>query len=299
MTAPPPYRRATVLASLVLLVPFACAAGAAAQPAPVDDRPCSDPCFQAARGGRSECTSSANGVFLDAVDGCLERDHLCVDACRSLRQDCRDSTGTGAALVACGAELAARKEGCRQRFPIGSERRENCIDRAQLADFHCRRDVRRSFRRALADCRQAFDQCAEACGPGAPPGGAATCRAEGKAALQSHLADCRRTFRVTARACFNKDVTCVQDCADARTACGAPTQTTLDAALAACRMQEGAALAACQAGNPGGSAALDQCVTTARASAFTCRDAALQASAPGFAACAQQYVGCVRACPPA
>jgi hypothetical protein len=260
-------------------------------------RPCSDPCFQAAQASFRDCVSSARGVFLDAVDGCLERDHTCVDACRSQHQECRDSTGSGAELLACSVELAAKKAECRSRFRLGSERRENCIDRAQLEGFRCRREVGRRFRSALRDCRQAFDACAGACGPGGPPGGPVTCRAEGKSALETALAECRQTFQTTARACFNKDVSCVQDCADARNVCAAPTQATLDAALAACLTQEGAAIAACRTANPAGGAALQQCVTAAQADAFSCRDAALDASAPGFADCAGQYVLCVRACP--
>jgi hypothetical protein len=63
--------------------------------------------------------------------------------------------------------------------------------------------------------------------------------------------------------------------------------------------QESTELAACQAANPGGGAALDDCVAAAQASAATCRGAALEASAPGFAACVEQYVGCVRGCPAA
>jgi hypothetical protein len=35
----------------------------------------------------------------------------------------------------------------------------------------------------------------------------------------------------------------------------------------------------------------------ARADGTTCRDAALQAAAPGLAACEAGYVACVRACP--
>jgi hypothetical protein len=107
------------------------------------------------------------------------------------------------------------------------------------------------------------------------------------------------TFQVTASACLEKDATCVQDCADARVTCGAPTQSTLAAALAACAAQTSAAVAACGAANPGGGASLQQCITVAQANAPVCRDAALQAAAPGFAACVQPYVSCVRACPPA
>ncbi len=273
----------------------ACAAGAATPP----ERPCSAPCFQAARSEFRTCLSDAQGVSRDTLDGCLERDHTCVDACREQRQDCRDGTGVGVELVACDLSLAAEKARCRNTFPPGSIRRERCISQAQVEHFRCRRTVRQSFRRALRECRDAFTQCAAACGPGAPPGGAGTCRADTKAALEEDLASCKLPFQVTASACFNRDVSCVQDCADARAACSAPTQATLVTALAACTAAQAAAVAACVAANPGGGSALEQCITTAQADAFDCREAALKAAAPGFAACAAPYVSCVRACPPA
>jgi hypothetical protein len=50
--------------------------------------------------------------------------------------------------------------------------------------------------------------------------------------------------------------------------------------------------------NPPDSSALDSCITAAQANAAVCRDAALNAAAPGLAACVQPYVACVRACPP-
>jgi hypothetical protein len=279
--------------ALAALVAATCAL---AQPAP-SSRPCSDPCFRAASAEFRDCTSSARGAFMDAVDGCVEGARTCVDACRTRRQDCRDGTGAGAALATCALERDAAKDRCRARFPLGSRLREICLSKAEIAHFRCRSGVRRGFLRALQDCRQAFLQCAGACPPGSPPGGGDACRAEGKAARSAALATCKQAFQVTARACFDKDVTCVQGCADARDACGAPTQATLTAALGACVTQETAALAACRAANPGGGPALDDCVTAVQAGAATCRDAALAAAAPGFAACAAQYVGCVRGCP--
>ena len=127
----------------------------------------------------------------------------------------------------------------------------------------------------------------------------AACRAAGRSARQAALLACKTTFRVTASGCVNKDVTCVQDCGDGRDACNAPTQATLDAANASCDAQRSAELAACQAANSGGGTALEQCITTVQANAFTCRDAALDAAAPGFGACTATNVGCIRACPPA
>ena len=264
-----------------------------------NSRQCTDPCLQAARGALKECTSSAHGAFTDALDGCLERDHTCVDACRSMRQDCRDSTSVGPALAACGVELDARQAECRNSYPLAPKRRARCIYEAEVAAAQCRRRAFRHGRQELRDCRLAFQQCADACGPGGPLGGVDACKTEAKTATQSVLSGCRLTYQVTASACIDKDLTCTQGCVDAREACTAPTQATLDAAIQSCLTQEAAAIAACQAVNPGGGTAFQQCVTTAQASAATCRDAALMAAAPGVAACIPPYVSCVRGCPPA
>lgn len=276
----------------VLVVVFQASAGTAAT-----TRQCSDPCLQAARGTAKECTSSASGAFLTALDGCLEREHTCVDACRWNRQECRDDTGIGAELAACQLELAVARAEC-DRFPR-PKARVRCIYQAQVAAFRCRSRASRRVRRDFLRCESQFKQCANACGPGGPAGGVGTCRSEAKAASRSVLAGCRGAYQVTASACIDKDLTCAVDCVDARETCNAPTQATLDAALATCTAQEQAAVAACVAANPDGGSALEACITTAQATAFDCRDDALEAAAPGFAACAGQYLACVRGCPSA
>ena len=299
MTQRPDEERLNAHWSLLLLfvVVLGASAGIAAPTLPA--RPCHDPCLQAARDARAECVSSASGAFTDAFGACLERDQECINACRFQLGECRDSTGAGADLFACQLELEAAKDRCRNEFPLGSRRREICINRAQVAGFQCRRTVLRNLRRALRDCRSAFGQCANACAPGGPPGGVATCKADAKAAHQADLASCKATYQVTASGCINKDVTCVQGCGDARDACSAPTQSMLAAAIMACTAQEKAAAAACVQANPGGGSALDQCVTTAQANAFACGQTALEAAGPGITACTQQHLGCVKACPAA
>jgi hypothetical protein len=239
------------------------------------------------------------GAFTDALYGCLPRDPGCIGACRFQLEDCRDSTGAGDALVACQVELKGAKDRCRSRFPLGSRKRATCIDRAQADAFRCRRGVLRNFRHALRDCRSAFSGCADACAPGGPAGGVDACTADAKAELQSDLATCKATFEVTASAAINKNATCVQGCGDARDACNAPTTSTLLAATVACTMQEKAAAQACAQANPGGGAALEECLMTAQSNAFACRQAALNAAKPALTACTVQYLGCVKACPAA
>ena len=258
-------------------------------------------CLRAAGAGFEECTSSATGAFQDTLDSCLARDHECVQACRWQRQSCRDSTGFGAELVACGMQRVVDTARCRERFALvprkARMRRASCIDRAQSKELHCRRESRRRLRRALAGCDRAFHHCASACGPGQPPGGTHVCRAQGTGAFHAVVADCTLTFHVTANSCLNKDGICVQECSDARGTCTAPTQATLGTALAACTTQEAAAVTACHAANPAGGAPFQQCVTGAQAAAADCRDVALAAAAPGVATCVPPYVTCVHGCP--
>jgi len=258
-------------------------------------RLCNAPCLQTARAERRSCEAQAGASFLDGIDGCLERDHTCVNACRSQRQECREDTGADAQLLGCVDKTQQAKDQCRSKFATGSNKLESCIDQAQLAGFQCRKTVRRTFRGPLRACRRAFDPCAQACGPGTPPLGSRVCKAEERRTLEAARAECKTTFVATSRACVNRDGACIQDCAATRQACNAPTQATLDAARAACRTQEVAAIAACQAA---GGSGLEQCITTAQSDAFTCRDTAVDAAKPGFAACTQQHLGCVAACPP-
>jgi hypothetical protein len=229
----------------------------------------------------------------------LRRAVTCVDACRSLRQDCRDGTDLGADLARCDAELAAANQRCRTDFPPGSIRRSACLDRAEAESFRCRRRATVVTAKAFRECRSAFQSCARACGPGTPPDDTSTCKSDGKAAFTADIHDCRRAFQVTLSACIDKTPECVPDCTDARATCIVPTQATLTAALATCAAQTKAGLAACAAANPAGSAALQQCVEGVQATAATCRDAALSAATPGLEACGKQYIGCVRACPAA
>ena len=263
---------------------------------------CHDACLTAARGAYRRCTSSATGAFQEAVSGCIERQHECVQACRTQRRDCRDLTGTAAELEQCDTQLTTDVAQCMAEFPLVPKRsrmqRARCIAKAQIASFRCHTDVLRRFRQKLAGCSRDFDQCTNGCpAGGGPPGGSGVCKAQGKTAFRSVLADCTLTFRVTSQGCINRDIRCVQDCGNARLACQAPTQATLEAALATCATTRASAISACHAANPGG-AALQQCITAAQADAADCGDAAVQAAAPGLAACVEPFVGCVHACPP-
>jgi len=278
------------LAVIVLAVTTASLAAAAGT------RQCSDACLGAAGAERTDCVRSASGVFLDTAQGCIGREVVCVDACATERQDCRDATSLGADLLRCDLDRRATELRCRASFPLRPRRLAICIAQARVAGFRCRRGAFQTLRRELKDCRTQFRACAGACRPSQPPG-SKECRAEAKTALRDALDQCKHAYRATSSACIDKDVGCVEDCADARETCNAPAQGALDAALAACSAARTDAVAACQAANPGGGAALEACVDSALATAFQCREAALAASLPGFGPCTASYVGCVHGCP--
>jgi len=262
-------------------------------------RPCTDPCLEAARDAFHECNSSATGALLDTLAGCVPHDQGCVASCRFVRQECRDETGLGEHLALCRIEQDAAEARCRNRFRPLSILRVACLFQAQVNGFQCHNRARRRARRVLRACRTGFIQCASACGPGAPPNGVGSCRADGRTAFRAVVAGCSLAFTVTANACLDKNLTCLQGCTDARGACAAPTQATLGAAIAACTAQAKTAVSACRATNPGGGTGFDQCVITAQAEASACLDAAGAVAQPDLVNCAKQYLRCVRSCPPA
>jgi hypothetical protein len=148
-------------------------------------------------------------------------------------------------------------------------------------------------------CRSALVDCARTCGPGALPGGPDVCQAAARSGFAAARGVCRTSFRVTTGGCLGKDITCVQDCVELRDACEAASRPILDGAIATCNAERNAGLTECKAANPEEGQALADCEDTVRANAFACREAALQAAAPGFGACATSHVARVRTCPPA
>jgi hypothetical protein len=155
----------------------------------------------------------------------------------------------------------------------------------------------RSLRTELKSCRAGFGACTATCGPGVPPDGRTSCRAEARAFRQAALNQCRAVHRATTSACIDRDLGCVETCLEDRVTCNAPARAALDAALAACAATRADGIAACQAADPAGGPAFDACVRTALAAAYACREAALEASPPAFAACTETYVQCLRDCP--
>lgn len=259
---------------------------------------CSAPCIQAARGEYRECLTIAGTTRAAQKNTCLDRDLACVQACESRREDCDEATGLAPGFVACTDQLQAEVQRCRNDFAARATKREQCIDQARVSGFQCRNAVRRSAGPARKACTAEFEVCADGCGAADPPRDVRLCKSEVRRTYRAARADCNRAADLDASACANKDDTCVQTCRDARDTCAAPTQAALLAALAACKQTKDAAIGACQAASPDGGPVLDQCIDAADTDMFVCRTLARQDVAiPGFAACAQQYAGCVRACP--
>lgn len=263
-------------------------------------RVCSDACLEAARGDYRECRQAANAALLLERQLCLGRDPACVRACAAREQDCGDATGIGPAIEACLGQERAAVSACRTRFPLTESKKiEQCIDNARIAGFQCRNRARTGTAPELRRCRADFDACADGCGPGEPPRGSRLCERDARLARSAAVAACNQTANADKSACANKDATCVESCHDARDACNEPARAALASAIVACDAERRAAAASCEAANPGGGAVLDQCLENADTAAFLCRQAASRAQEPAFAACVQQYVGCVRACPAA
>jgi len=258
---------------------------------------CSDPCLVASRSTRKSCVSSASGAFQSDLEGCLELDHACVDACRAERQDCRSATDLADEIAACQQALASDKATCGTRHRLGSRDWRRCIYRAETRSWRCTRDAPRMLRRALRACRRQFLVCTGACAPGVPPDGVAVCRQDAREARAQAVGQCQADFVLSASACIDRDAVCVDGCNGARSDCTAPVGAAFEAAYAQCTATRNAAVAACQAEFAGDQPALEQCIQTAQAAVFGCRDAALAAAQPGLTACTQTWAACVQACP--
>jgi hypothetical protein len=249
-------------------------------------------CIKAASVEYKECKGVCKEDFQTAKDACINKDHVCVEACREERADCRDATGFDAAIDVCNDAQQDAIANCKQIYPPDTADRDQCIDNAQLAGFQCRDQVREDNKVELKACRTAFKACRGACPPGSGPADdPKQCRLDAKAEYKTCGAACREDFQIGKDACRNLDHDCVEACRADRDACKDPVQASLDAAVAQCKATKQAAIAACNGD--------DACIDQAQAVAFQCRDAAREAAKPGFEACRQAFKTCVQGCPAA
>src|SRR5262245_51344235 len=199
-------------------------------------------CIKAATVEYKECKGVCKEDYQTAKDACINKDHVCVEACREERADCREATGFDAAIRACNDAQEIAIANCKQIFGPGTPERDQCIDNAQLDGFQCRDQVREDHKDALKACRTAFKACRGDCPPGSGPvDDPKQCRIDAKTAFKACGAVCREDFQILKDACRNLDHDCVEACRADRETCKDPVQATLDAAVAQCKATKQAA----------------------------------------------------------
>jgi hypothetical protein len=132
-------------------------------------------CKRDARDLLRRCAAGCREGFQLATDTCLDRDHVCVEGCRTTRADCRAPLlpTFDAALEVCATTRGTSIDNCRTLYGAGTTERDRCIDQAQLDAFRCRDTAREAARPGLNGCRETFQACARGCPPpGASPSGA-------------------------------------------------------------------------------------------------------------------------------
>jgi hypothetical protein len=133
---------------------------AKACPPPDDPSEVIDPaqCKVDAKLAYRTCKEGCREALQFQKDVCLNRDHLCVEGCRSERDGCRqpieDQLDTD--VAACNA---ARDD------TIATCGDDACIVNARVAAFQCRDQARETAKPNLEACRDAFRVCAEGCPP--------------------------------------------------------------------------------------------------------------------------------------
>jgi hypothetical protein len=264
--------------------------------------PAANPCIGEAVEQYGECQDQCREDFQLAKDGCLNRDHECVEVCRAEREVCREATGLDAALAECNQSLRAAKRACRDNNPPDSPELDLCIDQAQVVAFQCRDTAREAARPALKACAKQFKLCGKACPPPDPPSEAvdpAACKREAKTAYKTCRATCREDFQFQKDVCLNRDHACVEQCRANRDACRQPVEDELAADLDACSATRQQQVQNCKDTFAEGSPEREQCIDNAQVAAFQCRDAAREEARPGFEGCRLGFRTCAQACPPA
>jgi hypothetical protein len=256
-------------------------------------------CLKAARGDDRGCKAAANESWQVAKDGCLNRDHACVELCRGERGVCADATALDAALTACADAFEAGRAICRSQFVADTPERDACIDQTQVTAFQCRDTARELAKPALRLCRTGFQTCARACGPLTPPNPAdpKQCKADAADAFQTDKAGCVEDFQVAKDNCLMRDHACVELCRVDRHSCKAPILATFDAAKDACNATRDGAVDICKTLYADGTPERNACIDLAQVTAFSCRDDAREAAHPGLEACRQGFRACAQSCP--
>jgi hypothetical protein len=134
---------------------------AKACPPPAEPSDVIDPaqCKLDAKAAAKDCKLACREERQVQRDLCLDRDHVCVEGCRSDRDGCRQpiEDQRDADIAACNATRDADLAAC-----AGDPQ---CIEDARVAAFQCRDTAREGARPGIQGCRDAFHACAEACPP--------------------------------------------------------------------------------------------------------------------------------------
>ena len=113
------------------------------------------------------CGADCREGFQVEKDACKNRDHACVEQCRSDRADCRAPINEQLRSdeAQCKATRDQAVDNCKSLYAEGTPERTQCIDNAQVAAFECRDQARENAHPGYAACRQQFQSCAQACPP--------------------------------------------------------------------------------------------------------------------------------------
>jgi hypothetical protein len=148
----------------------ACARACGPAEIPVDARQCKLDAKTAFKACNAQCLEDRQL----ATDACRNKDHDCVEGCRTTREGCR------APIL---AQLQTDIDKCRadkraaidppppQCPPEGDPGRDSCVDDAQVIAFECRDQAREDARTGakvppgLNQCRANFRTCATGCPP--------------------------------------------------------------------------------------------------------------------------------------
>src|SRR5262249_54283449 len=100
------------------------------------------------------------------TDACINKDHDCVENCRSTRQACDApvQAALDAAIAQCKATLQAAKAACNGD--------PHYIEQAEMVAFECRDDACDAAKPGFAPSRAGLKSCGEGC-PAPLPRGAA------------------------------------------------------------------------------------------------------------------------------
>lgn len=134
----------------------------------IDKRQCRRDAKQVFKG----CLVICREDFQIAKDACRNKDHACVEQCRTDREACRAPVlaELAADIAVCNAERDQAIQSCKSTYPTPGPAQDACIDQAQVVAFQCRDQAREDARPGLKPCRDAFRACVTACPPASPSG---------------------------------------------------------------------------------------------------------------------------------